>query len=70
MLIKSHAERMNYMKKFQNLLHKIVLPEYLYAIISMEYNGKEWSIEKNEKVPALEALSTVISSQINPSNMT
>jgi hypothetical protein len=50
-------------------LHKIVLPEYLYAIISMGYNGKEWRMEKTEKVPSLEALSTVISSQSNPSNI-
>jgi hypothetical protein len=56
MLIKSQAERMNYLRKFQNLLHKIVLPEYLYSIIRMEYNGKEWRIEKAEKVPSLEAL--------------
>jgi hypothetical protein len=69
MLIKSHAERMSYLKKFQNLLHKIVLPEYLYSIIRMGYNGKEWRMEKNEKVPSLEALSTVISSRTNPSNM-
>jgi hypothetical protein len=66
MLIKSHVERLGYLKKFQNLLHKIVLPEYLYAIIRMGYNGKEWRMEKTEKVPALEALSTVISSQTNP----
>jgi hypothetical protein len=62
MLIKSHVERLGYLKKFQNLLHKIVLPEYLYAIIRMGYNGKEWRLEKTEKVPSLEALSTVISS--------
>jgi hypothetical protein len=69
MLIKSHVERLGYLRKFQNLLHKIVLPEYLYSIIRMGYNGKEWRMEKTEKVPALEALSTVISSQTNPSNM-
>jgi hypothetical protein len=69
MLIKSHAERLDYLKKFQNLLHKIVLPEYLYSINRMGYNGKEWRMEKTEKVPALEALSTVISSQTNPSNI-
>ena len=62
MLIRSHMERLGYLKKFQHLLHKIVLPEYLYAIIKMGYNGKEWRMEKTEKVPALEALSTVISS--------
>lgn len=56
MLIKSHAERMQYMKKFHKLLHKIALPEYLYSIIRMGYNGKKWSMEKTEKVPALEAL--------------
>jgi hypothetical protein len=56
MLIKSHVERLGYLKKFQNLLHKIVLPEYLYSIIRMGYDGKEWRLEKNEKVPALEAL--------------
>ncbi len=64
MLIKSHGERLGYLKKFQNLLHNIVTPEYLYSIIRMGYNGKEWRVEKNEKVPALEALSTVTSSQI------
>ena len=69
MLIKSHVERLGYLKKFQNLLHKIVLPEYLYSINRMGYNGKEWRMEKTEKVPALEALSTVISSQTNPSNI-
>jgi hypothetical protein len=69
MLIKSHGERLGYLKKFQNLLHNIVIPEYLYSIIRMGYNGKEWRVEKNKKVPALEALSTVISSQTNPSNM-
>jgi pheromone shutdown protein TraB len=42
MLIRSHAERMNYLRKFQSLLHRIVLPEYLYSIIRMGYNGKEW----------------------------
>jgi pheromone shutdown protein TraB len=56
MLIKSHAERMNYLRKFQNLLHKIVLPEYLYSVTGMEYDGKEWRLEKTEKVPSLEAL--------------
>jgi hypothetical protein len=56
MLIKSHAERLSYLKKFQNLLHKIVLPEYLYSIIRMGYDGKEWILEKTEKVSSLEAL--------------
>ena len=56
MLIKSHAERMNYMKKFQNLLPKIVTPEYFYSIMTMIYKGNEWRLEKIEKVPSLEAL--------------
>jgi hypothetical protein len=56
MLIKSHEERISYMKKFQGLLHKIVLPEYLYSVTRMEYDGKEWRLEKTEKVPSLEAL--------------
>jgi hypothetical protein len=56
MLIKSPEERISYMKKFQGLLHKIVLPEYLYSVTRMEYDGKEWRLEKTEKVPSLEAL--------------
>jgi hypothetical protein len=58
MMIKSHVERLSYLKKFQNLLHNLVLPEYLYAIIRMGYTGKECRMEKTEQVPALEALST------------
>jgi hypothetical protein len=56
LVLRKPSERIEYLEKFQSLLNKIVLPEYLYSVMTLGYKEKPWRVEKKEVVPALKAL--------------